>query len=156
MKKSYKVELSENERAELEQLLRSGEHNTHELRRARTLLKAAAGWNDTKIAQAFEINERTALRTRQRFNKGGLKLALYDLPRTGAPVKLAAKLQAVVIATACSPAPEGRKHWTLRLLSERLVELELVENIAPNTVKAVLKKTNLNLTSSNNGVSPTR
>ena len=140
MTKLYKVELAESERKRLHQILRSGEHNTHVLTRARSLLKAASGWNDTKIAEAFEVSKRTVLRTRQRFCEGGIELALYDLPRRGAPVKLDGKLQALLIATACSPAPEGQQRWTLQLLADRLVELKVVENIAPNTVKAVLKK----------------
>ena len=115
---------------------------------ARILLKADAGpdgpaWIDTASADALETSLRTVERVRDAWVCAGLAAALYpkrsSVPR---PRKLAGEQQAHLIALACSPPPAGRERWTLRLLSNRLVELEVVESIAPATVRLALKQTN--------------
>ena len=87
----------------------------------------------------------TVVNVRRRFLTGGLPAALYDKPRPGAKPKVTGEIEAQLIRLACSTPPEGRGRWTLRLLAERLVELEYVDYISHVTVGEVLKKTNLSL-----------
>ena len=125
-KKKYFVTLSDTERDALEYLLRSGQHATRQVTRARILLKAAEGWSDEAIARALDVGRATVERTRQRFVTEGLG-ALRERPRPGTQPKLDAKAEAHLIAAACSAAPEGRQHWTLPLLADRVVALGLAE-----------------------------
>src|SRR5215831_9416149 len=126
--KKYLVDLTDDERQQLEHLLRSGKHPTRKLTRARILLKAADGFSDREIAVALDIGRSTVERTRRRFVEGSLH-ALKERPRPGKKPKLDARAEARLIAEACSTAPAGRKHWTMQLLADRLVELNLVETI---------------------------
>jgi len=139
-KKKYIVNLSDAEREELRQLLRAGKHPTRKVTRARILLKAAEGCSDDQIATALGIGRATVERTRQRFVECSLE-ALNERPRVGKKPKLDAKAEARLIAEACSEAPEGRTHWTMQLLADRLVELKVVEKISDETVRRRLKKT---------------
>src|SRR5262245_2438974 len=120
-KKKYVVDLSPDERATLEHMLRSGTMGAHKLTRARILLKAAAGWDDEAIATALDVGTATVARTRQRFVETGLG-ALDEALRLGAQRKLTDKQAAHLMAVACTPAPEGQAHWTLRLLADKVVE----------------------------------
>jgi transposase len=137
--KKYLVTLSDKEREQLEQLLHSGTHATRKVTRARILLKAAEGWQDSAIATALAVGRATVERTRQRFVEEGLG-ALEERPRPGTQPKLEAKAEARLIAEACSGAPEGRKRWTLYLLAERVVALGLAESYSYESVRRVLKK----------------
>jgi transposase len=139
-KKKYIVALTDAEREQLEQLLRSGKHATRKITRARILLKAAAGCRDEEIVEALGVGRVTVERVRQRFVERGLD-ALNDGPRPGKKPKLDAKGEARLIAEACSKAPEGREHWTLQLLSDRVVALGLTESYTAESVRKVLKKT---------------
>ena len=140
-KKKYLVTLTETERAQLEELLRSGTHATRKVTRARILLKAADGWQDQAIADALNIGRATVERTRQRFVEENLA-ALDERPRPGNQPKLDAKAEARLIAEACSAAPEGRERWTLQLLADRVIQLKLAESYSYEAVRRVLKKTN--------------
>ena len=140
-KKKYLVTLTETEREQLEELLRSGTHATRKVTRARILLKAADGWQDQAIAEALNIGRATVERTRQRFVEENLA-ALDERPRPGNKPKLDAKAEARLIAEACSAAPEGRERWTLQLLADRVVQLQLAESYSYEAVRRVLKKTN--------------
>jgi transposase len=142
-KKKYLVDLTDDERAELEQLLRGGQHPTRNVTRARILLKAADGCTDEEIAQALSLGRSTIERTRQRFVEGNLE-ALNERVRPGKTPKLNDRATARLVAEACSNAPEGRTRWTMQLLADRLVELALVESISDETVRRTLKKTNSN------------
>jgi len=113
--------------------------------RARMLLKADADgpdWSDPQIAAAFDVSLSTIHRLRQRWVDEGLEAALNRRPfaRTK-PRKLDGTQEAHLVAIACSPAPEGRRHWTMQLLADRLVELQVVDAICPETVRQTLKKT---------------
>lgn len=151
-KKKYLVDLSQQERQSLHQLLRSGKHSARKLTRARILLQAADGCTDDQIACALSVGRVTVERTRQRFVEAGLA-ALDDKPRPGKKPKLSAKAEARLIAEACSKAPNGRSHWTMQLLADRLVELREVEAISDETVRRVLKKTSSSRGSGGNGAS---
>src|SRR5262245_25646774 len=118
-KKKYIVNLSDAEREELQRLLRAGKHPTRKVTRARILLKAAEGCSDDQIATALGIGRATVERTRQRFVECSLEV-LNERPRAGKKPKLDAKAEARLIAEACSEAPEGRTHWTMQLLADRL------------------------------------
>ena len=138
-KKTYLVTLGDDEREPLEHLLRGGTHATRKMTRARMLLKAAEGWQDSAIAAALSVGRATVERTRQRFVEEGLA-ALEERPRPGTQPKLDAKAEARLIAEACSTAPEGRQRWTLHLLADRVVALGLAASYSYESVRRVLKK----------------
>jgi transposase len=138
-KKTYLVTLEDDEREQLAHLLHHGTHATRKVTRARILLKAAEGWQDSAIAAALAVGRATVERLRQRFVAEGLG-ALEERPRPGTPPKLDAKAQARLIAEACSAAPEGRQRWTLHLLADRVVTLGLAESYSYESVRRVLKK----------------
>jgi transposase len=140
------VRLTMEERSELEALVSKGKHSAATLTRARVLLKADTalgdGWSDERIAEALECGESTVARTRKRLAQGGLKAALSrKRPEGRLYRKLDGKAEARLLALACSQPPEGRARWTLRLLADKLVELEVVDAIDPATVHRTLKKT---------------
>jgi transposase len=143
------VQLSENERTELEQLIRSGVHSARVIGRARILLLAdrSQGQKNTisQVAQAAMVTNGTVSNVKERYFENGLPGALYDKPRPGAVPKVTGEVEAQLIALACSQPPEGRGRWTLRLLAEHLVALEVVESISHVAVRDALKKTNLSL-----------
>lgn len=152
-KQKYIVDLSAEERATLEHMLRSGKTGARKLTRARILLKAADGLSDDAIAAALDVGTATVFPTRQRFVEASLG-ALDELPRPGAQRKLTGKQEAHLIAVACTPAPEGQARWTLRLLADKVVECGFAPSIARETVRQVLKKTNLSPGKPSNGVCP--
>src|SRR5262249_33564570 len=140
------VRLSADERAALERLVHTGSHPAHATRRARILLKAdTAGpdaWPDERIAEALDINRMTGSRVRAQFAREGLDATLHKKKAEGRQYrKLDGAQEAQLIALACSQPPEGQARWTMKLLSERLVELEVVEAVDPSTVWRTLQKT---------------
>ena len=141
MAKKYIVDLSDTERSELRELIKKGTLAARKLTRAHILLQAHEGATDAAIAAALHVGERTVERTRQKFVLGNLAYALAERPRPGGKRKLDAKQEARLIATACSTPPEGRKRWTLQLLADELVALQVVESISDETVRRTLKKT---------------
>lgn len=122
-----------------------GTLSARKLTRAHILLQADAGATDVSIADALHIGKRTVERVRQRFVEGNLEQALSERPRPGGKSKLEAKGEALLIATTCSPAPQGRARWTLQLLADELVALEVVDSISYETVRRRLKKTSSSL-----------
>ena len=147
LKEKYVVRLTPEDRSQLERMARSGRHPAASLVHARILLKAdgadgGPGWGDAAIAEALECGARTVARVRKKYAEGGLALALRRKRPSGRQYrKLDGAQEAKLIALACGPAPEGRGHWTMRLLADRLVELEVVESVDPATVWRTLKKT---------------
>jgi transposase len=138
--KRYRVTLTDDERERLQALTRKGKVSARSVRRAQTLLLAAEGRTDEAIAAALHSGLSTVARTRQRFVEAGLEAALTDRPRPGAAPKLTPKQQAFTIALACSKPPEGQLRWTLQLLADRLVELEVVPAISDESIRRLLKK----------------
>lgn len=141
MNKKYTVKLEDPEREQLLKLVQQGKHSSRKVRRAQTLLLADEGQSDEQIAQTLKTSLSTVGRTRKQLVEEGLEAALSEASRSGRPVKLDGKGEALVVATACSTPPEGRSRWTLKLLAERVVELEVAESIATETVRQMLKKT---------------
>ena len=108
--------------------------------RCEILLRADEGDTDPEIADELGVHPATVQRVRRRFAEHGLDAALNDRPRPGAPPKLDGKQEAMVIALACTDAPQGRDRWSVRLLARRAVELEVVETVSRETIRRVLKK----------------
>ena len=131
----YRVELNEAERAELTAMLRGGKHAARKIKRAQILLAANAGVSDDAIASSVSVGGSTVYRTKRRFVEGNLELALSEEARPGAPRKLSGKETALLVATACSSPPAGRKRWTLDLLAGAMVELTEHEGLSRETVR---------------------
>ncbi len=146
----YVVRLTEAERQSLEGLLSKGRHAAATATRARILLKAdegeaGPGWKDGEIVKALDTRLSTVHRVRQEFVESGLDAVLCR--RTSGeprPRKLDGAQEARLVALACGPAPEGRTRWTLKLLAQRMVELEVVPSLSAECVRTTLKKTNSN------------
>ena len=137
--KKYLVDLTDDERAALQALVRRGKTQARKVARARILLHANRGASDAEIVTALGIGVATVERTRRRFVEEGLE-ALNERPRPGARRRLCEKGEARLVAEACSAAPGGRGRWTVRLLAGRVVELGLAESCSHETVRRVLKK----------------
>lgn len=147
MKSKYAVYLSEVERAELRTLIGHGVAPAREVAHARILLKAdqgdgGPGWDDAAIAGALELCARTVARVRQQYVTQGLEAALTRrMPERVYVRKLDGQQEAHLIALACSTPPTGRERWSLRLLADALVRLELVDTVSHETVPQTLKQT---------------
>ncbi len=139
MKKRHVVHLTDDQRAALDERDR-GSLTRRERNRVQILLRADAGDTDEDIADDVGVSVGTVANVRKRFAAGGLDAAVTEKPRPGAAPLLDGKAEAVVIALACSPVPDGRATWTARMLANRLVELRVVETISEDTVLRVLKK----------------
>lgn len=153
-KKKYIVDLTPDERQELENLISSGTQRARKLARAHILLNADEGWTDKAISEALDVGTATVERVRKRFVEGGgIEAIERRKPRRRYERKLDGEAEARLIALACSAPPEGRERWTLRLLAEKLVTLEEIdiESISYETVRRVLKKTNSSLGDTSNG-----
>jgi transposase len=143
--KIYVVDLTEEERGVLLELIGRGSPPARKVKRTHILLLADEGKTDTEIAQALHTSVPTVQRTRRRFVAGSLARALNEDPRPGATKKLDEKGEAVLEMLACSQPPVGHKCWTLQLLADRLVELKAVDSISHETVRRELKKSGLSL-----------
>jgi len=159
-KKRYVVELSGDERKQLEALIRKGKSPAKKQLKARILLRADESplgpkWNDPKIAEALGTYPMMCARVRQQFAEGGIDAVLNRKQRAMPPIPpiFDGEKEAKLIALACSKPPEGHVKWTLRLLEKKVVELNIVDRASDNTIGRVLKKTSSSLTSNNNGSS---
>jgi transposase len=139
--KQYEVTLSDAEQAQLVAFTRKGIAAARELRRARILLLAADGRQDAEVAAAVGCGVGTVARVRRRCATDGVEAALRDRPRPGAASLLDGKGEAFLLALACTDPPAGEACWTMQLLAERLVALDIVEHISDETVRRTLKKT---------------
>lgn len=142
------VELSKRERKTLEQLVDIGKAAAYKIKHANILLKAdqakgAPAWNDVQIAKAFGCHSTTVANVRKRFVFEGFDAAI-DRKREGVgrPRKLDGDAEAKLTMIACSDPPEGRSAWTIRLIADRMVELEVVDSCSPMTACRAMKKTN--------------
>jgi len=141
MAKRYRVTLTDEERDRLHDLTRKGTASVRMVRRAQTLLLAAEDRIDEEIAKALHIGVSTVERTRRRFVEEGLEASLREHSRPGARPKLGPKQQAYVVALACTKPPEGRERWTMQLLADRIVELQIVPDITDEAIRLLLKRT---------------
>jgi transposase len=147
MKKKYPVILTEAQREQLKSLIAAASAPARKLTHARILLKAdqspdGPGWVDGRVADAVEVSQPTVARVRKRYFEEGLEAALNrGPPNRHYQRKLDGEQEARLLALACSEPPEGRARWSLRLLADKLVELEIVEDVSYQAVRRTLKKT---------------
>ena len=148
MKKKYPVVLSQTERDDLKMLIASGTAPARKLTHARILLKAdqsqeGPAWVDEEVADAVETSQPTVSRVRKQYVEEGLQAALNRRPPNREyRRKLDGEQEARLVALACSEPPEGQARWSLRLLADKMVELEVVDDLSYQTVRRTLKKTN--------------
>ncbi len=144
--KKHPVHLSVKGRKTLEQFVKSGQKNAREITRARILLLADEGKPDWEIISLLDVSRTTIHATRARYadSKGGKTILsrLKDATRSGRPVKLDSRVEAQVSMIACSAPPQGSARWTLYMIADRLVKLEVVDTICHESVRRLLKKTN--------------
>ena len=140
-RKKYLIKLSDDDCEMLEQMTRKGSLKARQFKRAMILLKANEGLSDPEIMAALNVSRPCVERVRKRFVVDGIERALNEDPRPGQRRKLDGRAEATLIATACTEAPEGHAHWTLRLLADKLVKLQVVDTISYETVRRTLKKT---------------
>ena len=145
MTKHVTVMLTPEQRMHLNQLTRTGTSAARVQTKARILLlvdrSQGAQRPDAAVAAALGVSRPTIIRTRQRFVADGLDAALHDRPRPGATPKITGDVEAHLTVLACSTPPDGKAHWTLQMLADKLVELRLVESISAVAVQQRLKKT---------------
>jgi transposase len=140
VKKVYVVDLTKEEKSELLKVVGKAEARARKMNRAHILLLAEEGRTDKAISQALHTSPSTLERTRRRFVEGGLEVALKESPRPGGKRKLDGHQEAYLVALACSDPPEGKKRWSMQMLAERLVELEVVDEISDETLRRTLKR----------------
>jgi len=151
MKQKYVVKLSETERSQLKELVSSGEASARQIRRAYILLKSDSSpggpnWKYKDICDAYEVSSLTIYNVRKNYIEGGLKRAiLRKKPERVYERRLDGEGEAHLIALTCSDPPDGYERWSLRLLQDRIIRLEIVENISHETIRQTLKKTSSSL-----------
>jgi len=146
MKKKYIIRLSNEERKQLEEVIKKLKGTNQKVRRAQILLKADAdgpSWTDSRIAEAFSCRRQTIEKIRQRLVESGFQETLEGKQRSAPPIEklLDGEQEAKVIATRLGPPPKGYANWTLRLLARKVVELEIADEVSYETVRRTLKKT---------------
>lgn len=137
----YTINLTQEEHQQLIDLTKKGKNSARVLKRAQILLLADRGNRDKAIADMLMVGKSTVHRTRQRYVEEGVELALSERPRPGREKKMTPQAEAFLIATACSDPPSGRESWTMQLLADKLVSLELIDSISDETVRTTIKKT---------------
>ena len=147
------IELSEEERSKVEGFIRRGKANARNITRAHALLKSAEGWSIERIAATYGVSQATVSNVRQRYRAGGVDGVLKDKVQQNRRRALAGAEEAVLVAIACSPVPDGHDHWTVRMLQAKLVELGVVEHIGRSAVHERLKKMTSSPGGGNSGAS---
>ena len=150
MQKRWVVELSQNERTQLEQLIQTGKVAGYKIRHAHMLLQAdeselGPSWSDVQVAEAYHTSITTVRNLRKRLVEKGFEAALEREKQANRKIKFDGDTEAKLVALACSEAPEGYSKWSVRLLANRMIECEIVDEISPMTVQRMLKKINLSL-----------
>lgn len=145
MSKKYRVFLNGKKRSDLKRLVNTGTEKARKITRARILLLADESPSgpckkDKEIMEALDVCARTVAITRQRFTEGDIEGALNEKPRSGRPREFTGREEAKLTLIACSDPPEGRNRWSVRLLSDKLVEMEVVDSISRESVRKYLKK----------------
>jgi transposase len=138
---SDQLALSESDRSRLYMFIHSGQQSARARTRAQVLLKLGEGWSLAEVCRAFDVCRNTVLNVRARFAEGGVDAVLRHKRQVRYRQALTGPQQAHLIALACSKVPDGHDHWTLRMLANKAVELGFVEQISPETIRALLKKT---------------
>lgn len=144
MKKQYVIKLKNAELGKINELTRKGTEKARKLKRCQILLLSDEGKVDAEIAKVLKVSVGTVANIRRRYVNDGLESALNEKLRPGAPKKFQGRQKAKITALACTKPPEGHSQWSLRLLADKAVELEFVNNISHTEVYRILKKTKLN------------
>lgn len=151
MKKKYVVTLSQSEQEALERLVKTGNAPARKMTRAWILLKSnnnenGPNWSYEKICQAYNVSEVTVYQVRKAYVEQGLEKTINrKKPERDYKHRLDGEAEAHLIALACSKAPDGQERWTLRLLQDRMIKLDYVDDVSHETIRTTLKKTNLSL-----------
>jgi len=142
--KKSRVRLSKQERKYLQAIVQSGADKARKITRCRVLLLADGpkSKTDEQISDSLDVCLATVFNIRRRYCRDGLEAAINERPRSGQPPKFNGKPAARITAIACSTPPDGRARWSLRLLADRVIELDIVESISHQSVSNILKKTN--------------
>ena len=143
VQEKYGVRLATQEKGWLRKMIRAGRSSAQANSRARILLKIDEGWTALQVAKALDISERTVFRTKRRYAEEGLDEVLRHHNQVNRPRKVDERVEAHLIALACSPVPDGHDHWTMRALAGKVVELGLVESLSPETVRLRLERNTL-------------
>lgn len=147
------IVLSEEDKAYLVKYIKTGKRSARSIKRAQVLLLLQENLPAEQVVERVGISLATLYNIKQRYRKEGLSSALHDKPKSGAPAQISSRQEVQLTALACSEAPTGYSQWSLRLLSDKMVELGYVEHISHEQVRKMLKKASLSLGSRNNGVS---
>jgi len=147
------ISLTNEERREVERFIRRGKAKARSITRAHILLKSADGWSIQQIGETFAVSVATVSNVRKRYRIGGVDGVLKEKVQQKRRHALGGEEEALLVAIACSPVPDGHDHWTLRMLRDKLVELGVVEHLSAATVQGRLKKMNLSPGSGSTGVS---
>jgi transposase len=148
--------LSEAERQEVEGFIRRGKANARTLKRAYVLLKDAEGWTIARLSETFNVSPATVSNIRQRYREGGVQAVLTDKKQHNRRRALSGAAEAMIVAVACSPVPDGHDHWTVRMIRDKIVEMGVVDQVSHGTVHNAMKKMNLSPGSGSSGVFPKR
>lgn len=140
MRRAQQIQLTEEQRAELKKLVSTGTSQARVLTRARIILMAAKGEGNQQIADALGVSWRTVIRIKARFKEEGIE-AIKERARPGRPPRITGEIEAKLVMLACSSPPEGRGSWTLKLLADKMVELQYIDHISDVAVMKRLKKT---------------
>jgi transposase len=140
-RKQYEVGLTEAERSELESMSKRGVQAVREVKRAQVLLGLAAGKTYQAIHQEVGMSLSALQNIAKRYQSGGIERALHDAPRPGRVPRFTGEQRAKITALACSTPSDGHAQWSLRLLADKVVELEIAETIHHETIRTILKKT---------------
>ena len=140
-KTAQPIKLSKNELRSLTTTIKSGTTRARTQTRARILGLLHRGQHPQEIASALQVSLQTIFNVKRRYLAKGLETALFDQPRSGRPIRIDGAQRAAITALACSTPPEGHARWSLRLLADNAVELQLCEAVSHNAVKEILKKT---------------
>lgn len=142
--KIYPIQLSAEDRHQLQRYVHHGTQSARAFNRARILLLADEQKTDEEIIEALSLSRTTIYRVRKAYNENGLQQVLQEKFRSGAPAKIDGRVEATLTLLACSDPPEGWSRWTLHLLADKLVELAVIDSISREAVRMTLKKTNSN------------
>lgn len=144
--KSHCVKLKKQARQYLQKIVESGEEKARKITRCRILLLADQGKTDQEICNALNVCLATIFNIRRRYCREGLERAISEGARSGQPAKFKGKTMAKITAIACSKPPQGQAKWSLRLLADHVIELNIVETISHVSIGNIFKKTNSSLT----------
>src|SRR5690349_12316462 len=127
------IPLSEEERQEVEGFIRRGKANARTLTRAHVLLKEGEGWTIARLSETFKVSPATVSNIRQRYREGGINAVLTDKKQQNRRRALSGAAEALIVAVACSPVPDGHDHWTVRMIQAKVIELGVVEHVSRGT-----------------------